>query len=152
MKNITFRTFYNFVSDQLEDRSKGGTEIHLTPYMYKKHNNGKSTKVLDPNITSNMHLGLYNYAEKVIISGNSLYTENSSMVKFLFNPEDGEVMIYPEIQGNTDFNNPIELDIDANIFDLESGWTTKLEDKNTFNASEILAFLMLLLYDYAKEN
>lgn len=152
MKNITFRTFYNFLCDQYADGRKPGSRVYLTPYTYKKYNNKRSTKVLAPNISSGMHLGLYDQTDKVIICGNSLYTENLSMVKFLFNTENNKVTIYPEKQGCTDFNHPIILDMDTNIFDLESEWTISLEYKNTFNASEVLAFLVLLLYDYAKEN
>ena len=152
MRNITFRTFYNFLCDQYIDGRKPASEIYLKPYMYKKYNNKKSTKLLEPNILSRMRLGLYDYTGKVIIEGNSMYTECLSMVKFLFDVEHNKVTIYPEEDGYTDFNQEIILDIDTNIFDLESEWTTRLEYKNTFNASEILAFLVLLLYDYAKEN
>lgn len=152
MRNITFRTFYNFLCDQYIDGRIPVSEIYLKPYMYKRYNNKKSTKLLEPNILSRMRLGLYDYAGKVIIEGNSMYTEGLSMVKFLFDVEHNKVTIYPEEEGCTDFDQEIILDIDTNIFDLESEWTTRLEYKNTFNASEILAFLVLLLYDYAKEN
>lgn len=152
MKNITFRTFYNFLCDQYIGGKKPALNIYLTPYMYKKYNNKRSTKVFDPNISSIMHLSLYDQTDKVVISGNSLYTKDWSMVKFIFSPKHNKVTIYPEKEGCTDIKHPIVLDIDTNIFDLESEWTTKLECNNTFNASEILAFLVLLLYDYAKEN
>lgn len=147
MKNITFKTFYDFINEDI------GDNIFPKLIQYKANNRKNSAKLLEPNVTCTMHLFIYSGRKQANIIANAPGLCDVSVANFRFDfPKDGYVSIYRVIDGNAVYHDGITLPIDTNIFDLETKWSEHIEHKNLPNATEILVFLIMLLYSYAKEN